>query len=85
MNTLLYSGLCKAVPMHNGNPSNDECVAHTVAIENLAKDLYNYLGEFDVAGLVQELAKLYKEAYSADRDNKLDEPDERLLNYIDED
>lgn len=76
-----YFELRKAVPMHNGSPSYEECVAHTKAIENLAKDLYSYLGEFDVVCLVEELSKLYKEAYSADELD--DAPDERLLYYID--
>lgn len=55
------------------------------AIEELAKSLMGYLGCWDVANLVEELAKLYREAYSGDDADDLDEPDVKLLNYLDED
>ena len=71
--------------MHNGNPTMEECQQHTKGIEELAKSLMDYLGCWDVSNLVEELAKLYREAYSGDYTDELDEPEEKLLNYLDED
>ena len=85
MNYFLNAALNQIVPMHNGNPTWDECQKHTKGIEELAASLMNYLGCWDVANLVEELANLYKEAYSGNDADELDEPDEKLLNYFYED
>lgn len=73
------------VPRPSETPTAEECQKHFEAITELAESLMDYLGTWDIANLVEELAKLYKEAHTDENAIVLDEPDSRLLMYNDED